>query len=151
MYSDNYNLFSRMKSALTLLAVAFVLSGVSAQTTAVDNTPYKIVFQLTTADTLIHKALVKQLNNIRSAAPKTRLEVVCHGMGIYFLVTEKTQHASAIRELISQGVDIVGCGNTLIERKINRSELLPEVRMVQAGIIEIVQKQRKKWSYIKAG
>ncbi|MBK9338550.1 MAG: DsrE family protein [Lewinellaceae bacterium] len=51
----------------------------------------------------------------------------------------------------ARGVDFVGCENTLRERKINRAELMPEVRTVPAGIIEIVKKQRKKWAYIKAG
>lgn len=123
----------------------------AAQSDKVDNTRYKIVYHLTTADTLAHKSLVKQLNNVLNAAPKAQLEVVCHNMGIYFLVTEKTQQAAGIRDLKARGVDFVGCENTLRERKINRSELMPEVRTVPAGIIEIVKKQRKKWSYIKAG
>jgi len=140
-----------MKQYFILLALACSLPALSAQTETVDNTPYKIVFHLTTADTLVHKALVKQLNNALAAAPKSQLEVVCHNMGIYFLVTEKTQQAAGIRDLKARGVDFVGCENTLRERKINRSELMPEVRTVPAGIIEIVKKQRKKWAYIKAG
>jgi len=140
-----------MRLLFSILVFVTLTATLSAQASSVDNTPYKIIFHLTSADTLVHKGLIKQLNNIRKAAPKARLELVCHGMGIYFLVTEKTQQAPAIRALIAQGVDVVGCENTLYERNINRSELMPEVRMVPAGIIEIVKKQRKKWSYIKAG
>ncbi len=140
-----------MKFILPLFALVLSFSTISAQTDAVDNTRYQIVFHLTSGDTLAHKALVKQLNNLLRAAPKSRIEVVCHGMGIYFLVTEKTQQAAGIRDLKARGVDFVGCENTLRERKINRTELMQEVRTVPAGIIEIVKKQRKKWAYIKAG
>ncbi len=140
-----------MKFYASLLALALSASTISAQTDAVDNTPYKIVFHLTSADTLVHKALIKQLNFALAAAPKAQLEVVCHNMGIYFIVTEKTQQAAGIRDLKARGVDFVGCENTLRERKINRTELMPEVRTVPAGILEIVKKQRKKWAYIKAG
>jgi len=140
-----------MRNALAILAFTLATSALSAQTESVDNTPYKVVYHLTTADTLAHKALIKQLNNLLAAAPKAQLEVVCHNMGIYFLVTEKTQQAAGIRDLKARGVDFVGCENTLRERKINRSELMPEVRTVPAGILEIVKKQRKKWAYIKAG
>lgn len=140
-----------MRNALAILAFTLATSALSAQTESVDNTPYKVVYHLTTADTLAHKALIKQLNNLLAAAPKAQLEVVCHNMGIYFLVTEKTQQAAGIRDLKARGVDFVGCENTLRERKINRTELMPEVRTVPAGILEIVKKQRKKWAYIKAG
>jgi intracellular sulfur oxidation DsrE/DsrF family protein len=140
-----------MRYILILFALFLGSLSAAAQSDEVDNTRYKIVYHLTTADTLAHKALVKQLANVLNAAPKAQLEVVCHNMGIYFLVTEKTQQAAGIRELKARGVDFVGCENTLRERKINRSELMPEVRTVPAGILEIVKKQRKKWSYIKAG
>jgi len=151
MRSDKYLKTFCMRYTLTILAFTLSAFALSAQTEAVDNTPYKAVFHLTSADTLVHKALIKQLNNLLTAAPKAQLEVVCHNMGIYFLVTEKTQQAAGIRDLKARGVDFVGCENTLRERKINRTELMSEVRTVPAGILEIVKKQRKKWAYIKAG
>ena len=133
--------------------LCFFLSqlALSAQAPEPDNTPYKIVFQLTSGDTAVHKSLIKQLNNALTAAPKSQLEVVCHNAGIYMLVASKTQQAEGIRALKARGVDFVGCENTLRDRKIKREELLSEVRTVPAGIIEIVKKQRKKWAYLKAG
>ena len=151
MRSGKHINFLDMKYTLSILVFTLSSFALSAQKEAVDNTPYKVVFQLTSGDTLAHKALIKQLNNLLTAAPKAQLEVVCHNMGIYFLVTEKTQQAAGIRDLKARGVDFVGCENTLRERKINRTELMPEVCTVPAGILEIVKKQRKKWAYIKAG
>ncbi len=112
---------------------------------------YKIVFQLTSNDTLVHKALVKQLNNALTEAPNTKLEVVCHNNGITFLQNAKTQQAQAITALKAKGVDFAACQNTMKERKLEKTDIVSEARFVPAGIIEIADKQSKKWAYIKAG
>ncbi len=140
---------------LTLLPVLFGLLAISssaAQSTAeVDNTPYKIVIQLTSGDTAVHRSLVKQIHNALTAAPKTKIEVVCHNQGIAFLVTAKTLQAEKIHDLTAKGVVFVACENTMRDRKIKREELVPDATTVPAGIIEIVKKQRKHWAYLKAG
>ncbi|MFM9948876.1 MAG: DsrE family protein [Saprospiraceae bacterium] len=142
-----------MKFSLLFLLISFLsISSVFGQgATAVDNTPYKIVFQLTSGDTAVHRALTKQLHNALTAAPKSQIEVVCHNQGIYFLVSSKTLQAEKIRELKGKGVVFAACENTMRERKIKKDELVPETITVPAGIIEIVKKQRKHWAYIKAG
>ena len=111
----------------------------------------KVVFQLTTNDTLAQKAVIKQIGNFLTAAPNAKVEVVCHNNGITFLQTATTKQADKIRELSAKGVDFVACENTMRERKIKREELLAEIRTVPAGIVEVVMKQKKDWAYIKAG
>lgn len=141
-----------MKSSILLLLFGLLAAApISAQPADVDNTPYKIVFQLTTADTAVHRSLVKQIHNILVAAPKSTIEVVCHNQGISFLLTAKTLQAEKVRELKAKGVEFVACENTMRDRKIKREELLPESGTVPAGVVEIVKKQRKKWAYLKAG
>jgi intracellular sulfur oxidation DsrE/DsrF family protein len=110
----------------------------------------KVVFHLTSNDTLVQKAMVKQLQNFLIAAPNAQLEVVCHNNGISFLQSAITKQGEKIVELKSKGVDFVACENTLRERKIKREELVPDCRTVPAGIVEVVMKQDKGWAYIKA-
>ena len=50
---------------------------------------HRIVFQLSSGDSLAHKSLMKQLNNFISIAPKSKIEVVCHGPGLDILVAAK--------------------------------------------------------------
>lgn len=138
-------------SLLPLLISLLTVSATSAQTIEVDNTPYKIVMQLTSADTAVHRSIIKQIHNALSAAPKSKIEVVCHNQGISFLMASKTLQAEKIRELKTQGVVFAACENTMRDRKIKREELLPEAITVPAGVIEIVKKQRKNWAYLKAG
>ena len=112
---------------------------------------HKIVFQLTSNDTMAHKSLMKQLNNITSVAPTTKIEVVCHGPGIYLLVNDKTTMLQKIQELKNKGVTFAACENTLKERNISKDKIIPEAFFVPSAIVEIVIKQEEGWSYIKSG
>ena len=51
--------------------------------------PHRIIFQMVSGDTLSHKALMKQLQNITTVAPTTKIEVVCHGPGLNMLTPTK--------------------------------------------------------------
>jgi len=112
---------------------------------------HKIVFQLTTNDTMAHKSLMKQLSNITSVAPTTKIEVVCHGPGLDMLVTGKTVVQEKIKQLKVIGVDFVACEFSIKERNVPIEKIIPEAGFVKAGIIEIVTKQEQGWSYIKSG
>lgn len=129
----------------------FICSITVAQNTAVDNTPYKIVIQLTSADTAVQHGLIKQIHNALNAAPKSKIEVVCHSNGLFFLVSAKTYQAEEIHKLKAQGVVFAACENSMRSHKVKKEELLPDAVTVPSGVIEIVKKQHKKWAYLKAG
>ena len=134
-------------TALLLTTAAQAQSEPGVETTK----KLKVVFHLTSGDTLAQKALAKQLTNFLVAAPNAKLEVVCHNNGITFLQTALTKQGDKIRSLKAKGVDFVACENTMRERKIKREELVSECRTVPAGVVEVVLKQDKGWAYIKAG
>jgi uncharacterized protein len=141
-----------MRHLITFFALTLCASALSAQNTPKpDNTPYKIVIQLTSGDTAAHRSTVKQIHNLLAGAPKSQIEVVCHNHGISFLVSAKTFQAQKIKELSARGVVFAACENTMRDRQIKREELLPEASTVPSGVIEVVKKQRKKWAYLKAG
>jgi intracellular sulfur oxidation DsrE/DsrF family protein len=145
---------------ILLIAVAFTNSAVAQitnkskkvkSTSTVQQAPRKIVMQLTTADTTSHKMLLKQLTNILSVAPETKIEVVCHGPGLAFLHAQKSIVSQQIGSEKLATVDFAACRFSMTERKVSPEELVPQARIVEAGIIEIVDKQMLGWSYIKAG
>lgn len=143
-----------MKKITFLLAFLVFATAAQAQSdenVVVSTKKHKMIIQLTSSDTTAQKSLVKQLTNVLRAAPNTRIEVVCHNNGITFLQTATTKHAAQIREFSARGVDFVACENTMRDRKVKREELLGECRTVPAGVVEIMLKQEKKWSYLKAG
>jgi uncharacterized protein len=116
-----------------------------------ENKQHKIIFQLTTDDSLAHKALMKQLNNITTVAPGTKIEVVCHGPGLNMLVMGKTTIQEKILQMKMKGVVFVACEFSMSERNVPKEKIIPEAGFVKAGIIEIVTKQEQGWSYIKSG
>ncbi len=141
-----------MKHPLFFLAFLLFATTVQAQSDAPVATTkkLKVVFHLTTADTVVQKSLAKQLGNFLVAAPNAKIEVVCHNSGISFLQNALTQQAGKIRELSAKGVDFVACENTMRTHNIKREDLVRECRTVPSGVVEVVLKQDKGWSYIRA-
>ena len=111
-----------------------------------------IIMQLTSADPLVHKSLVKQLSNLKNGWKDTvAIEVVCHGPGLEFLMKEKSTYSAEIEKLRGMGIQFMACENTMREKNISREAILPNLEYVLMGIGEIVLKQEQGWSYIKAG
>lgn len=150
-----------MKYSIILIAlIAFSNFGFSQKTdkkTKVNTAseqkqePRKIVIQLASADSSVHKMLMKQLNNILTVAPDSKIEVVCHGPGLNILVSETTIVHKQMEDPALKGVDFVACRFSMKDRKVKEEQLIKQARIVEAGIIEIVDKQIAGWAYIKAG
>jgi intracellular sulfur oxidation DsrE/DsrF family protein len=138
------------KIAIFLFALLFVNSGI-AQNNPAAGKVHRIVFQLMSDDTTVHLSLMKQLNNVLTAAPETKLEVVCHGPGISLLMKEKTTMLKKIQDMKTKNVLFLACENTLKDKNIPKEKIIPEAGFVQSGIIEIVTRQEEGWSYIKSG
>ncbi len=112
---------------------------------------HKIVFQMVSKDTTDHNALMRQLNNILKLSPGTKLEVVCHGPGLSILNKDKSIVQDKLASLAARKVDFVACEFTMSQKNISRDQLIDACRTVPGGILEIVDKQDKGWSYIKSG
>lgn len=132
-----------------LLLVALLIGPVSF---AQDSTrQHRIIMQLTSGDTLVQKGLMRQLKNMKEAAPSMQLEVVCHGPGMDLLMSDRSVVQPKITEFASKGIVFLACENTIKERKLDRTKVIAEAGYVKAGIIHIVERQEDGWSYIKAG
>ncbi len=113
--------------------------------------PHRIIFQLVSGDTLSHKALMKQLQNITSVAPSTKIEVVCHGPGLNMLTSDKSVVSNQLQTMLGKGIAFYACEFSMQERKVEKAQILPGIGYVKAGIIAVVERQEQGWSYIKAG
>lgn len=136
-----------MKKTILLVLLALGVQVANAQYTG----DYKIIFQLVTADTTAHKALMKQISNITSVAPQTKIEVVCHGPGLQMLVAGKTIVGDKIAKFSDKGVVFNACEFSMKERNVSKESIVTQAVYVKAGILEIVSKQQEGWHYIKAG
>lgn len=140
-----------IKIILPVILFVTGMKGFSQTAAAKEKPEHRIIFQLTSGDTVAHKQLMKQFGNILSVSPSTQIEVVCHGPGLDMLVNGKTIVGEKIKQFAAKGVKFSACEFSMKERKVEKSAIHESAGFVQAGIIEIVNKQEQGWSYIKAG
>lgn len=132
---------------ISVLTIGFV-NQINAQT---KEREHKIVFHLASSDTLVHKALVKQIANVLDYWKTAKIEVVVHNNGIGFMKIEEAKTAKEIQALTEKGVVFAVCENTMKQRHLEKKQILSSATFVPVGIAEIVLKEEDGWSYIKAG
>ena len=116
------------------------------------NKQHRIVFDMTGSDTADHTAVIRQVNNVLKAAPQTKIEIVFHGKAVYALVKDKTTVKDKIDDLVNnKHVIVTACNNSLVRFNLSKDDVIPSATVVPVAMLELVDKQEKGWSYIKAG
>jgi intracellular sulfur oxidation DsrE/DsrF family protein len=143
-----------MKKLLLILVLFAYSTSLNAQSVQSDSRAdaykgLKIVFQLTSADTVIHQTLMSQLKNYFGVAPDLQVEVVCHGGGLEMLVKSSSVVQKEIKAYADKGVSFVACEFAMKKRKITHDQLVAGAGTVISGVMEIAKKQQEGWSYIK--
>ena len=111
---------------------------------------YKVVFDMTSKDTVNQQSLIRQLNGIISTNPGAQLEVVIYSYGIGLVTKGGSSQEAAVSKLLSnKGVSFKVCAATMKRNKIEKDQLIPGVEVVQDGIYQIITRQREGWGYIK--
>ena len=139
-----------MKKIKLILALLLASQFTFAQSD--DGSTHKVVIQFVSGDTLSQHSLITNLKNLREGWAKAEVEVVFHGNGIFMVMGEKTKYTKELQEFVEKKqIKMVVCENTMRMKKVSKEQLLPFVSTVPMGIGEIILKQEKGWSYIKAG
>src|SRR5882672_8754641 len=127
-----------MKKIL-LFTVFFMLVAYFAQA-QVSN--YKVVFDMTSRDSINQVAVLRELNLIRENNPDAKMEVVMYGQGIDLAVKGRSpQEATVTKLLADKGISFKICALAMKRNNIDKSQLIPGVEVVPDGIYEIVTKQ----------
>ena len=134
--------------------IAFVLSitlwGLGL--TYAQDYPYRVVFDLTSRDSLDQKAVMRWVNEITTENPKAELEVVMYGKGYELVMPEKSSYLSDVNSAVKNpNVSFKVCQVALKNNRVDRSQIIKEAQTVRDGILEIVTKQHEGWGYIKVG
>ena len=112
--------------------------------------PYRVVFDLTSRDTLDHKAVMRWIKEVSTVSPKAELEVVMYGKGFELVMPERSAFSAEVKEALKNpNVSFKVCAIALRNNQVEKSQLLPGVQTVPDGIYEIVSKQQQHWGYIK--
>ena len=113
---------------------------------------YRVVFDLTSRDTLDQKAVMRWVGEISAANPEARLEVVMYGKGFELVMPEKSAFVAQVNSAIrNPNVSFKVCQAALKNNNVDRSRIMADAQTVPDGIYEILMKQREGWGYIKVG
>jgi intracellular sulfur oxidation DsrE/DsrF family protein len=112
--------------------------------------PYRVVFDLTTRDTLDQKAVLRWIREVGTSSPKAEMEVVMYGKGFELVMPERSAFIADVQEALKNPkVSFRVCAVALKNNNVDKSQLLAGVGTVPDGIYEIVSKQQDRWGYIK--
>lgn len=135
-----------MKKIIIMVSILTSFTGFSIA----QNKDYKVVFDLTSKDTLNQQSLLREMNLIKEGNPDAKLEAVIYGQGLGLITKNGASQSAEIQQLLSmKDVSFKVCALAMKRQKVDASQLLPGVQIVPDGIYEIISKQRDGWGYIK--
>jgi intracellular sulfur oxidation DsrE/DsrF family protein len=140
-----------MKTALSVAAFA-ILAG-AAPFNAVAQAPtakQRLVIQVSDAEPGKWKLALSNAKNVQQDLGKKNvdIEIVAYGPGIAMLKLE-SEAGNGLSEAMADGVRVIACENTMRNQKLKREDMQGGISYVGAGVVEIMQKQREGWSYIR--
>lgn len=134
---------------LTTLAMCSMLAPLAAQ--AQTNTAkHKVVFQVSDADP---QKWNLTLNNAKNVADElgedaVEMEIVVYGPAIGMLKADSAV-GKRVADALKNGTKVVACENTMKTQKLVYADMLPNIGYAPAGVVELMQKQREGFAYIR--
>lgn len=135
-----------MKKQLLLTSYLVLLCGILwAQAK-----PVKIVFDVTSTDTLIQQTAFRHASMMAASYPESKFEIVVYGGALPMVLKDKSTITKGLQQLEgNKNVSVRVCAITMKRNNIDKAQLLPGVEVVPDAIMEIVTKQGEGWGYIK--
>ncbi len=126
-----------------------VLSGRGGIAAAAEK-PYRVVFDLTSRDSLDQRAVMRWIHEISAANPTAEMEVVMYGKGYELVMPDRSSRLADVQEAAKNPhVSFRVCAIALKNNDTPPDQLIPAARTVPDGIHEIVMRQQEGWGYIK--
>lgn len=145
-------------AASVLLAVGIVtgwiLHGATAHTLApaaqTATAPKGVVIQVSEADPAKWEMALINARNVRKAYGKQPMEVeiVAYGPGLKMLKHDSSV-AAGLEEASRNGIRLKACNNSMNMSGTTRDELNHAVEVVPAGVVEIMERQREGYGYVR--
>jgi len=136
-----------MKKYIKLIAALLITSITFSQ-----EKPVKIVFDVTSSNTSVHQSAVRHVKAMSEAYPNSKFEVVMYSGAMNMVLKDKSTVAEDMESLAKKdNIDFVICEGTMKRHNVDSTEIISGVRSVPDGILEIIQKQKEGWGYIKEG
>jgi uncharacterized protein len=150
--------FTRIFAFAAALAVATVFA---APGHAADNVKtHKIAFQVSQNNPAVMNLVLNNVANVlqyyHSKGEQAQIEVVAYGPGLMMLREDKSPVKARLTQIekvaFPSKVTFSACHNTMknMEKKEGHAiPIVPEARVVPAGVVRLAQLQEEGWAYIK--
>lgn len=143
-------------SSLTRISMAALimigLTGLITTTQSADKTAKPgVVIQVSENNPAVWNLALNNAKNVVQAMggkDNVDVEIVAYGPGINMLKFD-SEVAPRLKEANNSGVAIRACGNTMKGQRLTEKDLDGNVKVVAAGVIEIMDKQKLGWAYIR--
>ena len=111
---------------------------------------HRVVIQVSDGDPKKWHLALNNAKNVQTelGQDKVDIEIVAYGPGIGMLKAD-SEVAARVEEAVGSGMRIVACENTMTNQKLSRSDMNPFIEYVRAGVVEIMEKQRQGYAYVR--
>lgn len=158
------------KYLFTSLVFLFVLSGLNGKTCIAEDDVMKVVYHADYAEPRRMSAMITSINNMVTTYQNDLVEydvrIVFVSYGIRFLTRDKLKgtpfaedkalaesRSSLMQRLASlqevQGVKLELCDITRQAIHLDREKLMPNVKLVRSGVVQIAKLQHEGFAYLK--
>lgn len=160
------HLFKSVVAASLGLTLALALAVASqAQTKLAANEAHspwvkshRVVIQVTQNDPAVMNLALNNAANLvqfyKDKGEKIEIEFVAYGAGLSMMRSDTSPVKDRLAEFAKsmKNVTFTGCGNTLANQSKQENKsitLVPEARIVPAGIARIVELEEQGWTYVR--
>jgi intracellular sulfur oxidation DsrE/DsrF family protein len=149
MKNTNLLKFIAAAFALSLTLCSPTLQAAEAQTAKAASRE-QVVIQVSDDDAKKWNLTLNNAKNIQQelGAANVDIEIVVYGPGIGMLKFDSTV-ANRVDEALNAGIKVVACENTMKAQKLSKSDMMSTIAYVPAGVVELMQKQRAGYAYIR--
>lgn len=143
-----------LASAFSMVILLAGCAATGGADTRSDVAPDKVVYHINDTGAQAVNAL-RNVGNHLEVNPKAQIVIVTHARGVDFLMdgakdANGNPYNIRVEELKGQGVKFNVCEITLRNRKMKKTQFIPEATFVPSGVAEITRlQQREGYAYLR--
>lgn len=143
-------LIVKLAATLFMLISLSAWAQLAAPTQGASEPRYRVVMQVSNPEPRgWHQTLNNAMALIKNAGPRNvQIEIVANGMGIGMLKFNSPD-AKEVAAVLALGVKVIACGETMKALMLDKDDMLPNISYVPGGLIEVLDRQREGWLYVK--
>jgi intracellular sulfur oxidation DsrE/DsrF family protein len=135
--------------SLALIAMPALGADVAASAPA-GSEPYKLIIHVGDGEPAKWNVALNNAANAQKelGASNVEVELVAINAGLGMLKYDSVV-SGRVTEAMKNGVKIVACENSMKAQKVTRDDMVPGIGYVSAGIVELMERQRQGYAYVR--